>query len=383
MKKNLFPILATLLLLAGCARQNSVTTTAEATKYLKSANPNVKMGVAVRDNYYLTWTANYQPTTNENFSRLTSENNMKFAAIRPTEAQYIYNDALINKAKDFGLEVHGHVLAWHNAIPNWLTNKETATPPEQRRSVFLQILKTHITNVVTHYANIKFPDNSSVVTSWDVVNEAFNDTQAGGGRRPGIWQRTIGSDYIDSAFTWARRAANAVGNTSLKLFYNDYGYEYDKQKSYSIKGMIENLRTIREGGLPVIDGVALQMHTNTSTTIFKPAGGSAGNAHSIQEAIELMSSINILLFISELDVAYNNPYGANIPEDQKQAKQNSIYYNVPYLYRYTVPAARRWGITLWSLTDNTSFQAAQTPCVFDASYVRKDLFFSCYGGLTN
>ena len=63
-----------------------------------------------------------------------------------------------------------------------------------------------------------------VIYAWDVVNEAVDDA---GGMRQSYWTQTIGEDYVEKAFEFARKHAPA----NVELFYNDYNeYQTSKQE---------------------------------------------------------------------------------------------------------------------------------------------------------
>ena len=59
----------------------------------------------------------------------------------------------------------------------------------------MDAMKNHITRVMGHYRG--------QIYAWDVVNEAFNDD---GTFRESVWFTTLGEEYIELAFRWARQA---------------------------------------------------------------------------------------------------------------------------------------------------------------------------------
>ena len=73
---------------------------------------------------------------------------------------------------------------------------------------------------VLEYVQTNYP---GIVYAWDVVNEAFFDSEEGSGtdgeiRSTSKWYQTIGDEYIAAAFRFARRYAAE----DVKLFYNDF-----------------------------------------------------------------------------------------------------------------------------------------------------------------
>ena len=76
------------------------------------------------------------------------------------------------------------------------------------------ILRNHITNVVTHF--------KGKIWQWDVVNEAVSDPWDSPPtiHYKGFWAQHLGAGYIADAFRWARAA-----DPKALLFYNDYNIE--------------------------------------------------------------------------------------------------------------------------------------------------------------
>ena len=126
---------------------------------------------------------------------------MKFEPLRMTREYFDFrnSDRIVNFAKANGMQVRGHTLVWHNALPRWLTEGKFS------QAELEAILREHILTVVGRY--------KGRVAAWDVVNEAVSDD---GFPRATIWLRGIGSKYIDLAFQWAHEA-----DPEAQLFYND------------------------------------------------------------------------------------------------------------------------------------------------------------------
>ncbi|MCU1460560.1 MAG: beta,4-xylanase [Acidimicrobiales bacterium] len=153
----------------------------------------------------LRFDAAYRRLLAENVNTITPEDAMKFGPIHPEPHRYDFADAdlIVAFAANHGMKVRGHNLVWQSHQPDWI-NRGTWT-----RAGLLAVLHDHIATVVGRYRHL----DPGVVIQWDVVNEAI---AADGTRRPTIWQRVIGDDYIDWAFRFAHEA-----DPSAALFYND------------------------------------------------------------------------------------------------------------------------------------------------------------------
>lgn len=297
----------------------------------------------------------YRATAAREFSSLTPENVMKMATIHPSMNVYSWDnaDTLVGFAGQNNQRVHGHTLIWHQSLPAWITTFAGDS------SAWENLFKTHIQTVVSHFAG--------KVTSWDVVNEAFNDN---GSLRDSasVWWKHLGRDYIARAFVYAHAADPAA-----LLFYNDYGHEYSAAKLNAIDSMV---KSFLQRGIP-INGVGLQMHINKNTS----NGG-------IANAVKVMVQTGLKVHISELDIAMNpenNPTLAFTPAiSQLQADK---YNFIARLYK-TVPAAQRYGITTWDVSDadtwiTGTYNRHDWPLLFDTMYNKKQAYQATIEGFTS
>ena len=184
----------------------------------------------------------------KHFNSITSENDMKWDATEPTLGTFTFAnaDAQVAFAKANNMRVWGHTLVWHKQIPAAVFNDVNGvpmTPTPENRALLIQRMRNHIQGVVTHFG--------TDVGTWDVVNEAINQSQADGYRRS-PWFNIIGPDFIDIAFQAAREFA-----PTAKLYYNDFSTT-DTTKLAFIAALVSGMKS---RGVP-IDGVGHQMHNN-------------------------------------------------------------------------------------------------------------------------
>ncbi|TCD01982.1 endo-1,4-beta-xylanase [Pedobacter frigidisoli] len=289
------------------------------------------------------------------FKSISTENAMKFGIIHPLENTYNWTDGdeIVAFAQANCIRVHGHTLNWYQDAPDWLKNFDGD------KNAWENLLKTHIQTIVKHY--------KGKVTSWDVVNEAFEDD---GRYRNSIWVQKLGTDYIARAFQYAHEA-----DPVALLFYNDYGQEY----GYEYKGLKRNailalVNELKSRGVP-INGIGLQMHTKYTQSDFD-----------ISLAISTAAETGLKVHISELDVALNPNFDATLTfSPSLDEMQASKYKAIVKLYN-AIPKAQQFGITTWNVTDKDSwvpvfFKRPDWPLPFNADYHRKAAYRGIFDGL--
>ncbi len=285
----------------------------------------------------------YNSLVKKEFNSITAENAMKFGALHPSQNTFNWVDAdyLVNFAQLNNMRVHGHTLVWYKSLPAWVTNFVGDS------SAWENLLKTHIQTVVTHF--------KGKVTSWDVVNEDFEDT---GVPRNSIWRQHLGDDYVARCFQYANEADPAA-----LLFYNDYGHEYSSAKRTAIINMVNSFKN---RGIP-IHGIGMQFHMTCTQS-----------DANISAAIASAASTGLKVHISELDIRLNNDKTFTVFTSALATQQAARYKFVVQSYN-AIPATQKFGITTWNVTDADSWipgwqKAPDWPLPFDANYLRKPAY---------
>lgn len=188
----------------------------------------------------------YAQALADNFTVITPENALKFDTVHPAPDRYDFGpgDRLADFARAHGMKMRGHTLVWHAQLPDWVT-RETRT-----RDQWIGLMRDHIVTVLGHYRSA-YPD---VFYQWDVVNEAFDGR---GERRPSVWQKGIGDDYVELAFRFAREAW-----PGMQLFYNDFDDgtgESDCDRSAKCAAIKRLATRFRSRSVP-LDGIGFQGH---------------------------------------------------------------------------------------------------------------------------
>ncbi|MDR0301282.1 MAG: endo-1,4-beta-xylanase [Treponema sp.] len=283
------------------------------------------------------------------------------------EYKWTRADAVIELARSNGILLHGHILAWHESSPAWLTSGT--------RAEVEQNLKDYITTVLTHF--------KGKYISWDVVNEAMQENPTAGDWKKCVrntenpWYNKLGPDYIEIAFRAARAA-----DPDITLYYNDYfhmdGYysqdsiKHAFNKIEAVRKMIDDINTRYRnetgGTRNLIEGVGIQSHHF----------GFGLNLNNLRECLEKFSTLGIEMAISELDISVTGfARGSGNDTDMSEADeiaQAKLYAGLFKLYReYSSYISR---VTWWGMDDGTSWLSPGNPCLFNWKLEAKKAFYA-------
>jgi len=235
-----------------------------------------------------------------------------------------------------------------------LTPAEIATAVDTAMSRFIR-------NSVTRY--------KGRVKAWDVVNETVLDgtgvVRTNTGSTTGdrfYYAQYLGRNYALKAFQYAQAA-----DPSALLFINDYNLESDNRKLDSLIAYTNELKV--KGAK--IDGIGTQMHISINT----PQTG-------IDNMFQKLAATGLKIKVSELDIRMNpgNIVGFT-PTQALLDQQASVYKYVVDAYFKYIPAAQRYGITVWGVADPDSWYVttqnrAEFALLFDGGYNKKPAFTS-------
>ena len=341
-----------LILMAACAKSKEAPLQAPAPAADTSLQSNMPFpfGAAVNVSLLKNRSA-YLAVVAKEYNSLTPETAMKIATIHPSQNGYNWVDAdwLVDFAARNNKRVHGHTLIWHQSLPAWVTGFQGDS------TAWENLVKTHIQTIVSHF--------KGKVTSWDVVNEAFEDD---GTLRKSIWWQKLGPDYIARCFQYAHEA-----DPGTLLFYNDYGHEYSVAKRTAIINMVNDLKN---RGIP-IHGIGLQMHTRYNMT-----------QANLAAAINSAAQTGLKVHIAELDIAVNPNNDPNLVfTPALSAQQAQQYTFIVHTYN-AIPRAQQFGITTWNVSDADSwipptYKRPDWPLPFDSNYKRKPAYWGMLDGV--
>lgn len=282
---------------------------------LKSVSP-YPLGVAVKASQLSdpAWTQ----LAAAQFSRLTPEWEMKMEYVLQENGtlQFDRADRMVDFARRNGMAVHGHTLIWYAQDGAYF--RKLAAKPD----AFLNAYVGYIQSVMGRY--------KGVIGGWDVVNEPiWND---GRGLRPCLWQTVLGDDYIGLALTAAQQA-----DPQATLFLNDYNLELTPAKRIRFLKLCESLL---KSGAP-LHGIGTQTHISADLP-----------PQALTAAIRDIASLGLKVHISELDISLREDRPTNLV--QPRLDQMRVFEALIRAYN-DIPAAQRYGLTLWALRDPDSW----------------------------
>ena len=273
----------------------------------------------------------YDTTLVRYFNTAVCENAMKWQSLQNTQGTFTYTsaDAVVNFAQSHGMAMRGHNFIWHQQS-GFIQNINVS-----RDSMF-KIMKTHITTVMNHYRG--------KIYEWDIVNEAAARDSIG--LRDGVtgidtskWAKLTDAahnnfDYIDSAFTYARRA-----DSNVHLVYNDYDCEGMGIKSNLVYNLVGHLKSLK-----ILDGVGLQCHFHLPDV----AGSSGAWVPSEMAAnLQRLAALGLDISLTEVDIRIpNNADAAHL------ATQNSQYQTLMSL---CLAQPRCKTFVTWGVNDQQSW----------------------------
>ena len=226
------------------------------------------------------------------YAIIDGEPNWKFEdhALRPSKDEFDFSniDQVFSFADDNDMPVRVQHLLWGDDkwLPDWLKNGNFS------RDELMGIIKNHIDTVGTRY--------SGKVREYTVVNEAFSRKLLTGGNKD-WWGERLDTEYIDSAFVWARASdPNAV------LILNDFGNETEGDISNLMYSYMKDAKT---RGIP-IDALGMQMHIS---------GTNVPSKDKVVSNMRRFADLGFKIYITEFDVNMHDVEGTDEEKDQKQA----------------------------------------------------------------
>lgn len=301
----------------------------------------------------------------EQFNSMTCENDMKPMYCMDKEkilkdpAAYDLTPAVcfdhlrpfLDFARENGIPMRGHTLAWHNQTPKWFfhANYDVEAPLASRETMLARL--EHYIHAVLDFTQTEYP---GLFYAWDVVNEIVDE----GDFRKSLWTETVGTDFFLYAFRFARKYA-APG---VQLFYNDY----ETSQQWKCDFILEHvLKPLMEEGL--VDGMGLQSHLLMDHPDFEV----------YRTALERYGATGLILHLTELDMHNADP---------GEASMKALADRYAALFTLLIEAKKSGKaniecVTFWNLLDEGSWltffrQEKSYPLLFHGDCEPKEAYYA-------
>ena len=309
----------------------------------------------------------------KHFTSVTAENDMKWSATESTEGNFDFAkaQAIVDFAKANGMAVRGHTLIWDQQTPDWVFQDPNDSTQPAPKAVLQDRMKKHIEALISHFG--------ADVTSWDVVNEAFDESQADGFRH-GKWYNTYGGPgYIDDAFNYAHQALVDAGlNGKVKLYLNEYNTTIATKLAF----ITSYLTAAKTNGVP-IDGIGHQFHNKLDW----PVNDDPTSINAVTNAIDSVAKLGFDNQVTEMDISiYRNlkqpttyESYADVANLQNDLVIQGIRYNDYFsAFKTLASAGKLSSVTLWGQADDhtwlSSTTTADAPLPFDKTLAHKPAY---------
>lgn len=270
-------------------------------------------------------------------------------------------DPTLEWCQETGMKMRGHTLVWHTQTPDWFFRVDYSDNGDYvDRDTMLARMESYIKQMLTHVQE-NYP---GVIYCWDVVNEAVDPesadpesyfkcrTKIEGADNP--WYATVGQDYVEMAFTYARKYADP----DVKLFYNDYN-TFQVPKTEGIYALCSKLN---EKGL--IDGIGMQGYW----------GISYPQISEIKTAMTKFAELGLEIQVTELSVGVDEE---NDVWFEKQAKKYGEIFEMIYeMDSDNGGPANITNVTLFGLVDHYREGDTTNTRIFDQNYEPKPSYFA-------
>lgn len=296
----------------------------------------------------------YKQVMQKHFASITTGNDLKMYSLldetatkespdgMPVLRKDSRGEEMVKWAYENGMGVRGHTIICDTAMDTnckyFFHEDYDTSKPLASKEVVLARYESFITQCITYFEQ-KYP---GTIHTWDLVNEAIEpgncekDDDRKIQKGDNMFYDTIGSDYVEYAFLYGRRAVNQLKkqypdrDVNIKLFYNDFNC-FQRTKREAICALVKSIQKFGEeqGEGSLIDGVGMQCYIGGSE--FKEdllTTSTKFTADSIPNAVFKFHDLGMKVQFTELTVrSYDESKNAEHAEYFKKFMQMAIDIN--------------------------------------------------------
>lgn len=294
-------------------------------------------------------------------------------------------DQVLKQAKENGLQVRVHSPFWHAQMPqhfftkNYKDYSDLPESPNDKKERFTdqETMYTreemYVQTLLKHIIDGGYEDT---VSALDVVNEYLHMVFSPLDKYRNYWQCIFGeknlkSPYVKKAFAAADEYLRKNGKRDkIKLMYNDFS-TYDEVNE--VIGLINNINAKDDqnpSGNKLCDGIGMQSHVGLDT-----------GAEKYENAIEKFNEAGFEIQVTELDVASGTVTSETTEADKAKAwEANAKKYAeiMEVILRQKAKGANITQVTVWGVTDASSWMQDSAPLLFGATVADKKPSFDAF-----
>lgn len=266
-------------------------------------------------------------------------------------------DQIMSTAASYGIRMRAHTLIWHSQTPteffraDYKDSGAFVTP-----EVMDQRIIYYVTNVMKHVLD---SEHSSVVYTWDVVNEYFHQLSDGTARNwaniydiNGSGGLTSRPSYVKLSFKTAYDVLKSYGlNDKVTLFYNDYNTSQIADKIVNMVNYINEKDDINPDGERICSGVGMQCHLDVKWP-------------SVNEQLNTVKKFLDAGFevqVTELDII-------NSINTKDEETLCDYWFNfMKGLVDFRKAGGNITGVTFWGLSDAVTWRFGQSALLYGTS----------------
>ncbi len=274
-------------------------------------------------------------------------------------------DKVMKICKDNGLKLRVHSPMWHQQMPKYFfcEQYDEDKPVIKNKEVILAREEMYIRNIYQYFLTSPYAD---VISSWDVVNEYTHmhniSAQAGSDN---WWRYSFGEEmktdceYVKKAFVWADEVLTLCDRQDISLIYNDYN-TYEPKITNQIIELINNINKVDDINKvgKICDGVGMQSHMNDTNA----------TSENYAAALAKFTEAGFEIQITELDITCTGTVTGETSAEDKQMvyEENAAAYSqvMKAILDAKKNGANITSVTIWGLTDATSWRSEKAPLLF-------------------
>ena len=287
-------------------------------------------------------------------------------------------DGVLAIAKQHNIRMRAHTLMWHQQTPTWFFKKNyddnEAVVDEATMNARLEFFVRTVMRYTMQKEKELTGEVGSIVYAWDVLNEYIHRSNAAAAT---TWVSVYGDmglkpTYVKAAFEYAYDELKKENvQDKVTLFYNDY------DTYFSVDDELALISYINEGEeAKICGGIGMQSHVD----IKRPTLEEYGNA------LKAFINAGLEVQITELDITINfdtDDTDGRTPtyayKNEKETDADQAAFTKDFIKQIvdiqknrdkTISPKGITGITVWGISDQTSWRGSCKPLFFTRKNVR-------------